>query len=196
MDTRQQILEAARARFMHYGYKKTTIDEIASDAGVGKGTVYLYFQSKEDILLTIAKGVKRSITDQMRAIASTLGPPEEKLRRMMIASIMTVYDAAQMAAHGLELVDELKPKIRLCAREDEEAQLAILVSVIAEGVKRGEFTVPDGDVRAAAHHFDLAFTSFYPPALPMCHDSLTCRHDLEGRISKMTDFLLNGLRRR
>jgi AcrR family transcriptional regulator len=51
-ETRQAILEAARSRFLHYGYKKTTIDEIAADAGVGKGTVYLYFGGKEDILLT------------------------------------------------------------------------------------------------------------------------------------------------
>jgi AcrR family transcriptional regulator len=36
--TREAILQAARQRFLHYGYKKTTIDEIAQDAGIGKGT--------------------------------------------------------------------------------------------------------------------------------------------------------------
>jgi AcrR family transcriptional regulator len=37
---REKILEAAERRLWHYGIKKTTIDEIAADAGVGKGTVY------------------------------------------------------------------------------------------------------------------------------------------------------------
>ncbi|WP_294940764.1 alpha-D-ribose 1-methylphosphonate 5-phosphate C-P-lyase PhnJ, partial [Tardiphaga sp.] len=60
---RRAILEAARKRFLHYSYKKTTIDDIGQDAKVGKGTVYLYFDSKEDILLTIAQGVKRNATE-------------------------------------------------------------------------------------------------------------------------------------
>ena len=45
----QRILSAAAERIAHYGYDKTTIEEIARDAGISKGAVYLHFRSKEQL---------------------------------------------------------------------------------------------------------------------------------------------------
>jgi AcrR family transcriptional regulator len=50
---REKILDAALARFEHYGFLKTTVDEIARQAQVGKGTVYSYFNSKKEILIAL-----------------------------------------------------------------------------------------------------------------------------------------------
>jgi AcrR family transcriptional regulator len=191
------ILEAAQQLFLHYGYKKTTIDDIAQEAGIGKGTVYLYFDGKEDILLTIAAGVKRNITAQMEAIAHSLAPPEEKLRRMLLSSILTVHDAVNSTAHGLELVDEmLRPKIMKCGMEQKEAQLDLLAEVLAEGVRRGEFSVPEGDVMRAARLLSLAMVSFYPPYMDPCHGRSSCKRELEARAGRMIEFIFNGIRRR
>ena len=74
-ETRRAILDAARKRFLHYGFKKTTIDEIAADAGIGKGTVYLYFDSKRDLLLaSLREGVMAlhaEVAGQMAAAQTT-----------------------------------------------------------------------------------------------------------------------------
>ena len=48
-DKREVILQAAWGLIRHYGYNKTTIDDIAKRARVGKGTVYLYFRSKAEV---------------------------------------------------------------------------------------------------------------------------------------------------
>ena len=45
----QRILDAAANLIAHYGYDKTTVDEIAREAGVSKGAIYLHFKSKEDL---------------------------------------------------------------------------------------------------------------------------------------------------
>jgi AcrR family transcriptional regulator len=195
--TKRLILDAARSRFMHYGYKKTTIDEIAADAGVGKGTVYLYFGNKEEILLTIAAQVKRNITEQMRAIAASLASPEERLRRMALASILSVHDAAKTTTHGVELVDEmLRPQIMKCGMAQREAQYDLLAEVLEEGVQRGEFSLVEGDAQRAARLFMLALVSFYPPYMDPCHGQASCKRDLENRANRMLDFLFAGLRRR
>jgi AcrR family transcriptional regulator len=196
-ETRRAIVDAARTRFLHYGFKKTTIDEIAADAGVGKGTVYLYFPSKEDILLTIAREVKRNTTDQMRAIAGSLASSEEKLRRMLLASILSVHDAAMSASHGLELVDEiLRPQIMRCGAGEREAQMQLLAVVLDEGARRGEFGLPGDDALQTATYLTLAMLSFYPPYLNPCHASASCRNDLEQRATAMLEFVLQGLRHR
>ncbi|MBC8102252.1 MAG: TetR/AcrR family transcriptional regulator, partial [Cytophagales bacterium] len=197
-ETRRAILEAARTRFLHYSYKKTTIDEIAQDAGVGKGTVYLYFDSKEDVLLTIAKGVKRNITEQMQAIAASLATPEEKLRRMMLAMVLSVHDACMGAAHGIELVDEtMQPKIAQCAQNEQDAQMALLARVLEEGVRRGDLTIPGGDAEVAARNLKMAFASFFPPYINACHPTDSrCRVSIEIRVKSMLEFVMHGLRHR
>lgn len=195
--TRREILEAARSRFLHYGYKKTTIDEIAADAEVGKGTVYLYFSSKEDILLTIAAEVKRNIAEQMRAISSSLASPEEKIRRMVLASILSVHDAANATAHGVELVDEmLRPKIQKCGTEHKEAQYDLLAQVLEEGAERGAFSLTDNNPNRTARQLMLSMVSFFPPYMDPCHGQAGCRRELEARASAMLDFIFAGLRRR
>src|SRR5258708_5269128 len=49
---RSEILQAARRAFARLGYQSTTVDALAEEAGIAKGTVYLYFKSKEEIYLT------------------------------------------------------------------------------------------------------------------------------------------------
>ena len=197
-EARRAILSAARTRFLHYGYKKTTIDEIAVDAGVGKGSVYLHFSSKEDILLTIARDVKRSVTEQMRGIALSCAKPEEKLRRMILAKIIAVHDATFSTTHGLDLVDDiLRPKLMECGRGEQEAQLAILAGVLSDGERNGDFSLGGQNAAEVAELFCMAYMSFFPPYLTGCYAQKGhCQKRLEGMVTRMTDFLLSGLHRR
>jgi AcrR family transcriptional regulator len=198
-ETRRAILKAARDRFLHYGYRKTTIDEVAATAGVGKGTVYLYFASKEELLLTLAREVKRSVTEQMRGIAASLAPPEEKLRRMILARVLTVHDAVIGTAHGRELVDEMmEPKIMRCGQGEHEVQQRLIADVLREGAERGDFElfVADGEPEATAELFTKAFMAFFPPYVTHCVTGTACRRQIEARVGEMTDLLLRGLRSR
>ena len=52
---RARILEVARRRFSHYGYDKTTMAEIAEDAGMAVGTLYLFFKNKQDIVMAFGE---------------------------------------------------------------------------------------------------------------------------------------------
>jgi AcrR family transcriptional regulator len=194
-ETRRAILSAAQTRFLHYGFKKTTIDEIAQDAGVGKGTVYLHFESKDDILQTLVRTVKRNVTEQMRAIAqSPLISSEEKLRRMLVSPILSVHDACTASAHGVELVDEaMQPNVIRCTDDERTAQRVLIADVLREGMRRGDFTVPEDDADLAARHLMLAMISFFPPSLNPCHAEVKCRGTLETSVNKMIGFLMHGV---
>jgi AcrR family transcriptional regulator len=197
-EVRDAILRSARNRFLHYGYKKTTIDEIAADAGIGKGTVYLYFCTKEEILTTIAREVKRNVTVQMEGIAQSIAPAEQRVRRMILAMILSVHDACQTTAHGIELVDEmLRPTISRCAQDERNRQIALLGGVLEEGRKVGDIRLPEGqNTEQAATYLLLAMTSFFPPYLHPCHAGMHCRVSLEKQATAMLDFLFTGLRAR
>ncbi len=88
---RSQLLDAARERFGKHGLAGTTVDGIAKSAGVAKGTVYLYYKSKEDILRHVLDEDLRQLHDDTVPIITGDGGIEEKLRRFVF-SALTFFD--------------------------------------------------------------------------------------------------------
>ena len=67
---RHEILQAARKVFARQGYRATTVDEIAEEGGIAKGTLYLYFKSKEEIYLTaLTHDVQALLEETSRRVA-------------------------------------------------------------------------------------------------------------------------------
>jgi AcrR family transcriptional regulator len=83
-----QILEAAARVFAQKGYHAATTKEIASEAGVSEGTIYNYFQNKEDLLLSVPRLISETTLlpplSQMLATPITSGKEEEKLLTIVL----------------------------------------------------------------------------------------------------------------
>ena len=102
---RQRLLEAAAAQFAHQGFDATNIDDIAVAAGVAKGTIYNYFESKEDLFGgVLAEGALRTVhrysslphgtstRSALRALAAadvTVLQEEEAFMKVLVAEAMT-----------------------------------------------------------------------------------------------------------
>jgi len=82
-DKRGAIIEAARTLFAKQGYEETTIAEIARAAGVGVGTVYLYFQNKRQILVEVSVSVNSSLATVMLS-PDLLNMPIRQIPRVLI----------------------------------------------------------------------------------------------------------------
>src|SRR5579871_4201064 len=82
-DKREAIIEAARTLFAKQGYEETTIAEIARAAGVGVGTVYLYFENKRQILIEVSVSVNVAITTVMLS-PDLLTLPIRQIPRLLI----------------------------------------------------------------------------------------------------------------
>src|SRR5215468_1515560 len=77
---RRAILEAARSVFARQGYAGTVVEDIAAHAGIGKGTLYLYFPSKEQIFLAAFLEDARRIDAESRAAVAAADSWRDKLR--------------------------------------------------------------------------------------------------------------------
>src|SRR5580692_11026068 len=71
---RDRILDAAQSLFVRYGVKRTSIDEVAREAGVAKGTVYLSFKSKAELFAAIADRLCASTLADVQRIALETTP--------------------------------------------------------------------------------------------------------------------------
>ena len=87
--TRKRLLDAAADLFVTQGYRKTGIDEIARKAGIGKGSVYLHFATKADLLVAAAAREKlRSLA--LAAEVYSGATPQDRLRGWVRASLLMV----------------------------------------------------------------------------------------------------------
>ena len=188
-DVRQKILDAAEQRLWHYGFKKTTIDEIASDAGVGKGTVYLYFEGKEDIGLAIMAQFKESSLREIESIAhDSSKTPVQKLKEMLQSPMLMACRRCQESPATLELVVAIKPHIQARMRPFLEQEHALLAEVLEEGNAQGVFEVPD--TLSAARILKTMCLGFLPPY--PCAATLP---EIAQNISEIVDLTVRGLRK-
>ncbi len=137
-DKREAILTAAFSLFGHYGYRRTSIDDIAQEAGIAKGTVYLYFKSKEEIFRALAQ----QFIDQMLAAVSTAQATStsitERMHGMLNAKFGYFFELLHRSTHVREILDA---KNQLCAdlfTQADRRYHRMLASVIAEAEKKGE----------------------------------------------------------
>lgn len=188
-DVRQRILDAAKQRLWHYGFKKTTMDEIASDAGVGKGTVYLYFDSKEDIGLAIIGQYKEESLHAIQDIAEDAGKtPVQKLKEMLQHSLLMAHRKCLESPQMLEMVIAVKPHIRAHIQTYMDTEHDLLAGVLAEGNHRGEFDVPD--TLGAARTLKMMTHGFMPP-----YPYVSTQEEIAAEIAEIVDLAVRGLRK-
>lgn len=186
---RGSILEAAERLLRHYGFAKTTVSDIARESGVGVGTVYLEFSSKDEIIGALAHDRHERLLAAIRTAVDGTGPYGKRLRDLLDARIKALFEFATEGQHGADLVSCACPavdKIKAKYRSDEEALLAEL---LASAHGDGEFHVPSPErtVRVILRIYD----SFAPTV--MCATSLD---DVTKELHETHDLILNGLRRR
>ena len=188
-DVRQKILDAAEHRLWHYGYKKTTIDEIASDAGVGKGTVYLYFESKEDIGLAIMAQYKETSLNEIEAIAQDQQKtPTEKLTEMLQMPMLSAHRRCQESPATLELVVAMKPHVRAWLRPFLDREYALLAAVLEEGNRQEIFQVPD--TLRTARTLKTMCLGFLPP-----YPCVSDQDEIAAEIAEIVQLTTQGLRK-
>jgi len=80
---KSELLDAARSVFSRKGFHDATIDDVAREAGVAKGTVYLYFESKQEIYLAALRDGIETLIQEMRAEAAKAGPADVRLKGLI-----------------------------------------------------------------------------------------------------------------
>jgi len=79
----ERIMEAARNKFFEQGFVKVTVDEIASDLGMSKKTLYKFFPSKEDLVRKVIHFMMRQANARIEAIVKSEKPFAEKLSELL-----------------------------------------------------------------------------------------------------------------
>jgi AcrR family transcriptional regulator len=109
--TRERFLSAAFTLFGRYGFKRTSMEDIATEARLSRTGLYVQFRNKEDIFRALAAGLHEEGLTGAQAALETDRPLADKLRAAVEAKTLKMLEIIQASPHGSELMDE---RNRLC----------------------------------------------------------------------------------
>jgi AcrR family transcriptional regulator len=138
----QEILEAAFAQFSRNGYAMTTLEQIAERAGVTKGTIYVYFDSKEHLFISMVRELMKVTLDTLQEmLESHQGSTAELLRAQFSFIYQHVVEDRRRREMARLLIAEASRFPALTDRYQEEIHrpcMDLLTKTIQRGVDRGE----------------------------------------------------------
>ena len=191
--TRDAILDATDRLLARYGYKKMTIDDLAKEVGIGKGSVYLHFESKEEIALSHIDRIIERLKAELFAISQSKASPETRLRKMLIERVMLRFDSVQHYSQSLnELLAQLRPRLLERRKRYFEEEARLFARVLADGKTSGIFKIKD-PVEAGRTLLD-ATNALLPYSLSAYE--LGERSEIEKKTARVADLILNGLIKR
>jgi AcrR family transcriptional regulator len=188
-----ELLEAALALFVEKGFTATRAEEVAQRAGVSKGTLYLYYPSKEELLkAVIAHYLSSRIAATAQEVSQIQGPMAPVLREMLVAWWQQTYAGPGSGTFKL-IISEVRnfPDIgEFYVREVVEPGHALVRTILQRGMASGEFRAVD--VESAVHSLLL-------PMIMLCthkHALGACTQhtiDADKFIADHVELVLSGL---
>ena len=144
---RETILQIAQEIFSKYGYKKTTLDDIANAVRKGKSSLYYYFNSKEDLFQAVIAKEVDILKQALEKVVFRSMDPEEKLREYILTKLATfrdlanLYNALENDVTAIGFIDEIKAK-------NEKDEIRMIKRILIEGVRREKFHIDDLNLTA------------------------------------------------
>jgi TetR/AcrR family transcriptional regulator, regulator of autoinduction and epiphytic fitness len=102
---RAAILDAALQVFGQYGYRRTSMDDVAREADIAKGTIYLSFASKEEVFQALSERLSQRMLAGAEAASRRPGTTADKLAAMHAAWFGTYAETISRSPHAAELLD-------------------------------------------------------------------------------------------
>ncbi|HOF54218.1 MAG TPA: TetR/AcrR family transcriptional regulator [Prolixibacteraceae bacterium] len=144
---RENILKIAQDIFSKYGYKKTTLDDIANAVRKGKSSLYYYFKSKEDLFQAVIMKEVEVLAHELDKVVNRNTDPVDKLRDYLLTKITTFrnlanfYNALENDVTAIGFIEEIKHRY-------EQDEIKLIKRILIEGVRKNDFEIYDFNLAA------------------------------------------------
>jgi len=138
-DKPQQIIEAAIRVFARNGYYNSRVSDIAREAGIASGTIYLYFKTKEEILVTLFREKMAAFVAQLRREIAGEPEPVAKIRRLVGVHFSVLEQSPALAEVVQVELRQGHKFFRGASAHEVSAYFELIASILEEGVAAGAF---------------------------------------------------------
>ncbi|WP_375757273.1 TetR/AcrR family transcriptional regulator [Corallococcus exercitus] len=142
-DPRTAIMSAAGEVFTRFGFKKASVEDIARRAGVGKGSIYLHFESKEALFEACVGAAHAEGLSELKAKVRRASTPEGQVRAYIQCKLEQQSRTPVGGRMELSTLFDLGVQAARFIPRMMEANVEVLAGILEDGVAQGAFTVPE-----------------------------------------------------
>ncbi len=147
---REAVLAAAFQQFTRYGFRRTSMEDLARQAGISRPTLYLHFRNKEEIFRSLSESLHEASLGDAETALKADTPLAERVRSALETKVVRMLDIVHASPHGAELLDESS---RLCgdlAARSEARLHRLLTDAFRSAARSGEIDLRGAGLSAAA----------------------------------------------
>lgn len=188
-EVKETIVNVARHIFSRFGFKKTTMDEIAMATRKGKSSIYYYFTSKEEIFQAVVEKEALILRKELVHGIHNAGSPQQKLKAHVLIRMRSMEKLANYYSaikddylSHLGFIENIRKKY-----DQEEIQM--MENILNEGVKDNIFEIEDTSLAAIA-----IVTALKGLEIPLFLN--VEEKDVERRLDHLIQILFNGVLKR
>lgn len=137
--TKMQLIEAAGITFNRYGYKKTTMDDIAFAAGKGKSSLYYYFKNKEEVFEAVVENEAEMLKNEITLALKKAEKAKDKLRTYIYIRMHRFIAKGNLYAALNDNFLATFYFIEKIRNQHKDYELQIISSLLEKGIKDKEF---------------------------------------------------------
>ena len=185
--TKNQLIFAAGEIFNQYGFKKTTMDDIAYAAGKGKSSLYYYFKNKEEVFEAVVDSEAEHLKEEIISEAKQLTKAVDKLRVYILIRMKRFVNRGNLYA---ALNDDFLVTfgfIEKIRNKHREWELEMLHNILKEGISAKEFK--NVDIEFISNALLIAMIGFEKPLLQKTESE----KEFENKINEVINMMLYGI---
>jgi len=189
-DIQDLILDAVDVLLAKFGYKKMTIDDVACQVGIGKGTIYLHFPGKEELILSHIDRIADRIVAKLLDFAGSSDSPDRRIRKMLVHRVLFRFDSVANYSQNLnDLLSSVRTALLARREAHFEKEAAVFEDILREGARLGTLDCPDP--RTTSFVLIRSTNSLLP--FNLSARELGRREEVEDQITRIADLLIKGL---
>lgn len=188
-EVKDAIVNVARHIFSRFGFRKTTMDEIAIASRKGKSSIYYYFASKEEIFKAVVEKEASIMKDELLKAHNEAESPAQKLKMHVLVRMRTMEKLANFYSaikddylSHLDFIDKVRKKY-------DEEEIQMMENILIEGVEKGTFEIEDTALAATA-----IVTVLKGMEIPLFWG--VEEQDVERRLDHLIHILFHGVMKR
>jgi AcrR family transcriptional regulator len=167
-----------------------TMDDVSRQVGIGKGTIYLHFPGKEELILSHIDRIAERLVAKLHEIGGSSDSPDRRLRKMLILRVLFSYDSVIQYSQNLsDLLSTVRTGLLARREKHFEEEAAVFEGVLREGARLGSLECPDP---LTASRVLIQSTNALLPFNLAAHE-LGRREEVEDQVGRIADLLIKGL---
>ena len=193
----EEILEAARNRFAHYGFSKVTMEEIASDVEMGKASLYYYFPTKEDLFRSVISQEINELQKNIELILQKRNSASEKLQNYVEQRMIFFQKLINLGTLSVHSYFDNKSVFKKVFLDFADVELGLIKKIFEEGKRSNEFEINLSDDTAVVflHVLQGLRCNVFRWTKGQGIDEET-RKNLQEEMGRVTEIFIQGIKKR